>query len=107
MDISLDKWDINSFDEVEWIPWGSGDKARAKILGVGDGYNVTLVEAEPGYRGDPHVHEFAEFLYVIDGSMQTQGKQMSKGDAYAAAAGSTHTDFSSETGATYLVIFKL
>ena len=29
------------------------------------------------------------------------------GDAYAAAAGSTHTDFETETGATYVVIFKL
>jgi hypothetical protein len=29
------------------------------------------------------------------------------GDEYAAAAGSTHTDFSTETGAQYRVIFKI
>jgi hypothetical protein len=32
---------------------------------------------------------------------------MSAGDGYAAAAGSTHTDFETETGATYIVIFKI
>ena len=32
---------------------------------------------------------------------------MDKGDAYVAAAGSTHDDFVTETGATYLSIFKL
>ena len=29
------------------------------------------------------------------------------GDAYVAAAGSVHTDFTTEGGATYLSIFKL
>ena len=32
---------------------------------------------------------------------------MAKGDAYVAAAGSSHDDFETETGATYLSIFKL
>jgi hypothetical protein len=32
---------------------------------------------------------------------------MAAGDGYAAAAGSTHTAFATDTGATYLVIFKI
>ena len=32
---------------------------------------------------------------------------MTAGDAYAASPGSTHTDFAVDTGATYLLIFKL
>ena len=32
---------------------------------------------------------------------------MTTGDGYVASAGSTHTDFYTETGATYLSIFKL
>jgi hypothetical protein len=32
---------------------------------------------------------------------------MKPGDGYAAAAGSTHADFETGTGATYIVIFKL
>jgi quercetin dioxygenase-like cupin family protein len=107
MTISLDGWDIESFDELEWIPWGSGDKARAKVLGTADGYNVALVEAQPGYEGVPHEHAYAEFLYVVDGTLRNQGREMSRGDGYAAAAGSTHTDFATPNGATYISVFKL
>ncbi len=106
--ISLDGWDIVRNDDAEWMPWGGsvGD-ARAKILGSADGYMVMLVEAQPGYRGDAHEHSYPEFNYVIDGTLRNQGQPMSAGDGYAAAAGSNHTDFATDTGATYIVIFKL
>ena len=107
-DISLDGWDIVRADETDWMPWtGSAGEARAKILGTADGYTVTLVEAQPGYAGSPHEHSHAEFNYVVEGTLRNQGREMSAGDGYAAAAGSTHTDFSTDTGATYIVIFKL
>jgi hypothetical protein len=32
---------------------------------------------------------------------------MTKGDGYVAAAGSVHADFATDTGASYIVIFKL
>lgn len=107
-DISLDGWDIVRADETDWMPWnGSAGEARAKILGTADGYTVTLVEAKPGYAGSPHEHAHAEFNYVVEGTLRNQGREMSAGDGYAASAGSTHTDFSTDTGATYIVIFKL
>jgi mannose-6-phosphate isomerase-like protein (cupin superfamily) len=106
-EISLDGWDIARFGDVEWAPWGSGDLARAKVLASGDGYHLALVEAQPGYTGDPHVHAHAEFLYVISGSLRNQGRDMGPGDGYVAAAGSSHTDFSAPDGATYLSIFKI
>jgi quercetin dioxygenase-like cupin family protein len=107
-DIPLPGWDIVSADETEWTPWtGSAGEARAKVLGTADGYSVVLVEAQPGYRGGSHEHGYAEFNYVVSGTLRTQGRDMKAGDGYAAAAGSTHTDFSTETGATYVVIFKL
>jgi quercetin dioxygenase-like cupin family protein len=107
-DISLDGWDIVSADSAEWMPWtGSAGEARAKILGSADGYTVVLVEAQPGYRGNPHEHGYAEFSYVVAGTLRNQGREMKAGDGYAAAAGSTHTDFATDTGATYVVIFKL
>lgn len=107
MDISLGGWDVGSFDQVEWSPWGSAGNARAKVMASADGYHVALVEAEAGYAGDPHQHDHAEFLYVVDGTLRTQGRGMTRGDAYAAAAGSTHDDFGTDTGATYLSIFRL
>ncbi len=107
-DISLDGWDIVSADEAEWVPWvGSAGEARAKALGAADGYNVMLVEAKPGYRASPHVHTYTEFNYVVDGTVRNQGKEMKAGDGYAAAAGSSHTDFATDSGATYIVIFKI
>ena len=107
MSHSLTGWQLGRFDDVEWSPWGSRGNARAKVLADADGYFVALVEAEPGYAGDPHEHAHPEFLYVLDGVIRTQGVDLEAGDAYAAAPGSSHTDFATETGATYLSIFKL
>lgn len=105
---TLDGWDISqrSTDD-DWIPWGSSGDATAKILATGDGYHVVVVRAEPGYTGTEHDHEHTEFAYVLDGTVRTQGRTMNVGDAYAAAIGSAHTDFATDTGATYLLIFKL
>jgi quercetin dioxygenase-like cupin family protein len=106
-DINLTGWNIVRNDETEWVPWGSRGDARAKILGNADGYLVMLVEAQPGYEGDPHEHDHPEFFYLIDGTLRNQGQAMHAGDGYAAAAGSTHTDFATDTGATYIVIFRI
>jgi quercetin dioxygenase-like cupin family protein len=108
MDTSLGGWNMVRGDEAEWMPWtGSAGEARAKILGSADGYTVVLVEAKPGYRGSEHEHAYAEFNYVVDGTLRNQGQEMKAGDGYAAAAGSTHVDFETDTGATYIVIFKI
>ena len=56
MSHSLEGWDIGRFDNIDWIPWDTGELARAKILAVGDGFHVTLVEASAGYTGGPHEH---------------------------------------------------
>jgi hypothetical protein len=53
------------------------------------------------------VHTHAEFNYVVDGTVRNQGLEMAAGDGYAAAAGSSHADFATDSGATYLVIFKI
>ncbi len=108
MNHSLDGWDIGRSDERSWTPGGgSAGKARAKVLAVADDYYLTLVEAEAGYCGGSHQHTHPEFLYVVDGSLRTQGVELAKGDGYAAATSSTHTDFTTDTGATYLLTFKL
>jgi quercetin dioxygenase-like cupin family protein len=107
VDITLEGWDIKALDEVEWASWGSGGKARAKVLASGDGFYLAFVEAEPGYVGDPHAHSHPEFLFVVEGSLRNQGRLMTKGAAYVAAPGSTHADFATDTGATYISIFKL
>jgi hypothetical protein len=104
---SLTGWDIAAVDDIEWAPWGPRGEAQAKLVASADGFNVVVVRAPAGYVGVPHVHGFPEFLYVIDGAVHTQGLVLKTGDAYAAAAGSTHDAFESPTGATYVLIFKL
>jgi mannose-6-phosphate isomerase-like protein (cupin superfamily) len=103
----LTGWNIVRAADTEWAPWGGQGNARAKVLGTADGYFVALVEADTGYRGDPHDHTNAEFFYLLEGTIRNQGQVISAGDGYAAAAGSTHTDFVVESAARYLIIFRL
>ena len=107
MQQTLDGWDIVHSADTDWVPWDSGEWARAKVLGSADGYVVALVEAKPGYTGQPHPHLFPEFFYLIEGSVRNQGRLMEQGDGYAAAPGTHHDDFTTETSATYLIIFKV
>ncbi len=105
--ISLEGWDITSAASTEWVPWGSNGKATAKVLGSADGFVVALVRAEPGYAGDAHVHAHPELLYLVDGAVRNQGRDMVAGDGYAAAAGSSHDELETDTGATYVVVFRV
>jgi hypothetical protein len=104
---SLEGWDITHADEVDWVPWGQGDMARAKVLGAADGYLIVLVEAEAGYHGAAHQHEHAEFFYLIEGRLRNQGLELNGGDGYAAASGSIHDDFATLEPSTYVSIFRL
>ena len=107
MEHSLTGWDIVNAADVDWAPWGSGGDAKAKLMASAGGYNVVLVVAEPGFGTDPHVHAFPEFVFVIDGTVRVQGDVLGPGGAYAAAAESVHTELGTDSGATYLSIFKL
>ena len=107
MEHSRQGWDVRRFDEVDWIAWGSRGNARAKVLGVADGFHVVLVEAEAGYEGGPHDHTHPEFFYLIEGDVRNQGDKMSTGDGYAASVGSSHTEFVTLSPARYLTVFKI
>jgi uncharacterized protein len=103
----LTGWNIVRADDAEWASWGGHGNARAKVLGTADGYYLTLVEADAGYRGNPHDHTNAEFFYLLEGTIRNQGQVITAGDGYAASAGSTHTDFVVESAARHLIIFRL
>ena len=104
---SLEGWSITHDADLEWVPWGDDGNARAKLLGTADGYVLALVEADAGYRGTPHEHTHAEFLFVVNGTIRNQGVSLGAGDGYAAAAGSSHDDFEALAPSTYLSIFRL
>ncbi len=102
-----DGWDIRQADAGQWIPWGDGDKARAKVLGEAEGYTVTLIEAEAGYVGSNHEHSYAEFFYLIEGRIRNQGRVINRGDGYAASAGSVHSDFEVLSPSKYLIVWRI
>jgi hypothetical protein len=106
MEHSLTGWDIANAADIDWAPWGPHGQAKARLLASADGFNVVLVVAGPGYSADAHVHGFPEFVYLVDGTMSVQGHVLGRGDAYAAAAGSVHTELRTDSGATYVSIFK-
>jgi uncharacterized protein len=104
---SPDGWDIGHHADVEWAPWGANGDARVKVLAEADGYTFALIHADAGYSTLPHEHAYAEFFYLIEGVIRTQGHILKTGDAYAAAAGSVHTDFEVQSPSRYLSIFRL
>jgi len=75
-------------------------------LGAADGLLVILAEAAPGYIWQPHVHGYPEFLLVLEGTVSTEGRTLGPGDGYAAATGSSHTDFTTANGAVYLLVTR-
>ncbi len=78
-----------------------------KVLGVADGTMIASFQFQPGYVDSVHHHEQAEFTYVLEGSLNSQGVMMSRGHTYAAEAGTTHDQFSTETGCTLVSVFKV
>ena len=76
---SLTGWDIANAHDVDWTRWGASGDARAKLLVSGDGFNIALVQADAGYLGAAHVHDYPEFLYVILGVVRTQGLVLAPG----------------------------
>ena len=79
-----------------------------KLFGAADGFVFVYSELAPGASGAPHVHDQGpEFLYVLEGSLRTNGVEMKAGHGYAASKGSAHTEFTSDEGARFLSVFKL
>ncbi len=104
---SLQGWSNTRGTEAEWTPWGDDGNARAELLGTADGYVLASVDAHAGYRGTPHQHAHAEFLFVVNGTIRRQGETLTTGDGYAAGVGSTHDAFETLALSTYPSIFRL
>ena len=100
-------WDFGLATEAEWMPWGEGNGATARVVAGADGYHQVLIKAQAGYTWTPHEHEHAEFSYILEGVVKHNGTTLNVGEGYGAAAGSSHDSFEAITDATYLTIFKL
>jgi len=99
-----DGWTFTDANAMEWQP--RGDKVAMKVLGSADGKLIAMFKFDAGFVGDTHHHEEAEFSYVLDGAVISNGVRMEAGHAYAANAGTTHEEFRTDEGCIVVSVFK-
>jgi anti-sigma factor ChrR (cupin superfamily) len=97
-------WAFGDADALDWMPIGDG--VGMKMLAGADGRSIALFRFAAGYSGPTHHHEQVEFGYVLDGDLVSNGVQMGPGHAYAAQAGTDHTEFRTVDGCTLVNVFK-
>jgi len=98
-------WTFADSEEVPWQAMGPG--VEMKSLGVAGGRLMALFRFDAGYEGGVHHHDDAEFTYVLDGDLVSNGVTMLTGHGYAVEAGTDHTEFRSAGGATVLSVFAI
>ena len=98
-------WIFNDSNAMEWTEMGPG--VDMKTLGAANGRLIAMFKFDAGYVGGSHDHVDAEFSYVLEGSMVSNGVPMEAGHAYAAEAGTSHTEFRTDTGATLVSVFAM
>ena len=104
MSDELQGWTFSDSGELPWQPMGDG--IAMQVLGTAGGKMIAKFQFQPGYVGGVHDHDEPEFSYILDGSLISQGVVMKAGHAYAVEAGTTHSDFRTETGCTLVSVFK-
>lgn len=103
MEHSTEGWTFADSSAMPWQEMGPG--VAMKLLGGADGRVISLFTFEPGYVGGTHEHTDAEFTYVLEGSIVSNGVLMEAGHSYAVGAGTTHTEFRTDTGCTVVSVF--
>ena len=101
---SIKKWHFANTNEMDWQVLENGQ--MIKFIGTAEGTGFILSKVPPGCIGPPHYHEGLEYLYVIDGSVVSNGVLLEAGHGYIAESGTEHHEFYSEAGATFIVVFK-
>jgi quercetin dioxygenase-like cupin family protein len=69
-----------------------------------DGFTVMLLEMDAGARFPGHHHHGAEHVYLLDGDLSSDGKELFPGDFLRAAPDTHHGGLYSETGCHALII---
>jgi anti-sigma factor ChrR (cupin superfamily) len=98
-------WTFSDAAAQEWQQMGPG--VEMKALGSANGRLIALFKFDPGYSGSAHEHNDAEFSYLLEGDLVSNGVEMAAGHAYAAEAGTTHSEFRTSGGATLVSVFQI
>ncbi len=100
---SPDDWQFGDTSAIPWQVMETGQKI--KLIAALGGTGFILTEVPAGFVGPVHHHDGLEYLYVLEGSVVSNGVRVEAGGGYIAAAGTEHDEFRSETGARFLVVF--
>lgn len=96
-------WTFTDSGEMAWQEMGPG--VAMKVLGVADGRMQAKFKFDAGYVGGTHSHADAEFSYILEGEIVSNGVLMTAGHSYAAQAGTTHSEFRTDSGCTLVSVF--
>ncbi|MFK8023746.1 MAG: hypothetical protein AB8G26_07260 [Ilumatobacter sp.] len=98
-------WTFADGAALDWV--SMGEKVEMKMLAGADGKVIAMFRFEAGYSGGTHHHEEAEFSYILEGDLVSNGVEMAAGHAYGAQAGTDHTEFRTVGGCTLVSVFKM
>ncbi len=98
----LPQWHFGDANTMEWQTLETGQ--MLKIIATAKGTGLILSKVPPGCKGPVHTHDGLECLYVIEGSVVSNGKRLVAGCGFIAETGTLHEEFTSSTGATFVVV---
>jgi anti-sigma factor ChrR (cupin superfamily) len=81
-------------------------KQKIKYVTSAEGVTFVLSEVPAGCSGPYHVHQDFECVYILEGSVISNGVLYQAGQGYIAGANSEHHEFRSETGAKFIVVLR-
>ncbi|MGJ8697948.1 MAG: cupin domain-containing protein [Verrucomicrobiaceae bacterium] len=92
-------------DEGEWreLPV-KGARVKELSSAEEDGFVTMILELDAGTQFPAHSHHGAEHVYLLDGDLVTDGREMSPGDFLRACADTHHSGLYSHGGCHALII---
>jgi len=92
-------------DEGEWreLPF-KGVRLKELSSAEEDGFTTMLLEMDAGSKFPSHTHHGAEHVYLLDGDLISDGRELSPGDFLRACADTDHGGLASRGGCHALII---
>lgn len=92
-------------DEIPWNEARPGMRAKMLYKNDEDREALVLIETQPGYIIEDHLHTGLEYTFVLEGSMEDQEGACAAGNFVWRPEGSRH-EVTTPNGAKFLTFFK-
>ena len=97
---------VINYHNIQWQEAGGYPTGtRIKILRDEGSVRTFLLKLPPGFRMEAHSHLATEQHFVLEGQYESGGKIFDTGTYRLIPGGTNHGPFSSEKGATILVVW--